>query len=84
MISQRVGMMVLLSSFFFLSFGKYCYHTHHQICYRTSLNIYTSSFSPNAVDINGAQKMSVPKRLEYAFDIANKEFGVPSLLDPSG
>ncbi|XP_046849637.1 utrophin-like isoform X2 [Xenia sp. Carnegie-2017] len=40
-------------------------------------------FRPNAVDINGAQKMSVPKRLEYAFDIANKEFGVPSLLDPS-
>lgn len=28
--------------------------------------------------------MTVEKRLQYAFDVAEKEFGVDSLLDPTG
>ncbi|XP_028414728.1 nuclear anchorage protein 1-like isoform X2 [Dendronephthya gigantea] len=40
-------------------------------------------YRPTAVDIDKAQKMAVLERLEYAFDVAEKEFDVHRLLDPS-
>ncbi|XP_046860987.1 spectrin beta chain, erythrocytic-like isoform X2 [Xenia sp. Carnegie-2017] len=39
-------------------------------------------FRPSSVDINKAKEMSVEERLEYLFHVAEKKFGVPSLLDP--
>lgn len=39
---------------------------------------------PSAVDIDEAQKMAVLERLQYAFNVAEKEFQVHSLLDAAG
>ena len=36
------------------------------------------------MDIDNAQKMKVLERLDYAFNVAEKEFEVPRLLDPTG
>lgn len=41
-------------------------------------------FRPSAVDMSEAQKMSVADRLDYSFNVAEKEFGVPGLLESSG
>ncbi|XP_046860991.1 spectrin beta chain, erythrocytic-like isoform X2 [Xenia sp. Carnegie-2017] len=42
-----------------------------------------SAFRPSAVEMSKALKMSSRERLKYSFDVAEQEFGVPSLLDPS-
>ena len=41
-------------------------------------------YEPSAVDVDKAQKMAVLERLEYAFNVAEKEFEVHPLLDPAG
>ncbi|XP_046861439.1 spectrin beta chain, erythrocytic-like [Xenia sp. Carnegie-2017] len=41
------------------------------------------AFRPSAVDMSEAQKMSVADRLDYSFNVAEKEFGVPGLLESS-
>ena len=48
-----------------------------------STNIITIFSRPDVIDVKNAQTMTVPERLSYAFDVAEDEFDVPSVLEPS-
>lgn len=41
-------------------------------------------YRPNVVDVEKVPSMKVQERLDYAFSVAEDDFGVARLLEPSG
>lgn len=85
MILKAAGKMVLHFCFFYLLFGNVAIFGFNFKINTKRVYIYNLFLgSPSAVEMSKALKMSSRERLKYSFDVAEQEFGVPSLLDPSG